>query len=87
MKMKFDPSDLDGMRKLMDELGDSTTMFRGENADEEETCLSIYPDRVVCTTYQNNGWVRQNTYWRDGTREETFDGRWKPPRPDGGGAE
>lgn len=68
----LDPSDLEGMRKLMDEHGDSETMFPGENEDGELTFVSIYHDRIVQATHQANGWVRLNTYWRDGTREETY---------------
>lgn len=68
----LDPSDLEGMRKLMDEHGDSETMFPGENEAGELTFVSIYHDRIVQATYQANGWVRLNTYWRDGTREETY---------------
>ena len=28
-------------------------------------------------TLQNNGWCCIHTYWEDGTKEETFDGKWK----------
>lgn len=68
----LDPSDLEGMRKLMDEHGDSETMFPGENEAGELTFVSIYHDRIIQATHQANGWVRLNTYWRDGTHEETY---------------
>ena len=60
------------MLKLMDELGDSDTMFPGENEAGELTFFSVYHDRIVQATHQSNGWVRINAYWRDGTREETY---------------
>ena len=60
----FDPADFAGMCRIMDENG-------------EDTCLSVCHDKITVKTHQYNGWVRINTYWRDGTREETFDGRWK----------
>ena len=71
------PNDLGSMCELMDKYGDSDTMFMGVNTEFEETEISIFPDKIVYVTYQHNGWVRKNIYWRDGTREEMFDGRWK----------
>ncbi len=68
----LDPSDFDSMLKLMDELVDSDTMFPGENEAGELTFVSVYRDHIVQATHQANGWVRLNTYWRDGTREETY---------------
>lgn len=73
----FDPNDLGSMCELMDKYGGSDTMFMGVNTEFEETEISIFPDKIVYVTYQHNGWVRKNIYWRDGTREEMFDGRWK----------
>lgn len=73
----FDPSDLGAMRKLMKEKGGGDTMFLGVNEEFEETEISIFNDKIVYVTYQRNGWVRKNTYWHDGTREETFNGKWK----------
>ena len=76
-QINFDPTDLDGMLALMDEHGESKTMFPGENENGERTDISIFKDKIVCSTMQQNGWVRQNVYWRDGTREELYDGRWR----------
>ena len=73
----FDPTDLGAMCALMDEYGHSDTMFMGVNTEFEETTISIFPEKIVYVTYQHNGWTRKNIYWRDGTREELFDGRWK----------
>lgn len=74
--INFDPNDLAGMIRLMDELGDSTAMFPGENENGEAVYISIFPDRIVVKTLQDNHWVRLNGYYRDGTTDETFDGRW-----------
>lgn len=52
--------------------GDSETMFPGKNEDGELVFISIYHDRIIQETYQANDWIRCNTYWRDGTREETY---------------
>lgn len=73
----FDPTDLGAMRDLMDKYGKSDTMFMGVNTEGEDTTISIATENIVYVTYQHNGWVRKNVYWRDGTREEIFEGRWK----------
>jgi hypothetical protein len=75
--IKFDPFDQDALCALMDEHGDSETMKFGENENGEAIHVSIFFDHICVSTMQENGWVRVNTYWRDGTREETFDGKWK----------
>jgi hypothetical protein len=69
---EFNPFDLDEMVALMDKYGDSKSMYFGENEDGERVAISIFPDRIVVDTYQENGWCRINTYHRDGTREETY---------------
>lgn len=73
----FDSTDLGAMCALMDKYGKSETMFMGVNTEGEDTTISIATENIVYVTYQHNGWVRKNIYWRDGTCEETFDGRWK----------
>lgn len=72
----FDSSDLDSILKLMDEKGNSDTMFMGVNTEFEEATISIFPEKIVYVTYQHNGWVRKNIYWRDGSCEELFEGKW-----------
>lgn len=72
----FDPSDYEAMLKLMDEKGDSDTMFLGSNENMEDTTISIFHDKIVHVTFQSNGWVRENTYHRDGTCEEIYAGKW-----------
>lgn len=79
----FDPADLRSMCELMDKYGESEMMFLGVNTNGEDTTISIATENIVYVTYQHNGWVRKNIYWRDGTREETFDGRWKHPQGNG----
>lgn len=75
--VEFDSSDLDGMRRLMDEYGGSSASFDGTNEDTEQVSISIAKDRIDVVTFQDNGWTRRNVYWRDGTREELFEGKWK----------
>lgn len=76
-KVLFNPKDLRAMCELMDKYGDIGTLFPGVNTEGESTNLSIFPDKIVCVTYQHNGWVRKNTYWRDGSWEEVFVSRWE----------
>lgn len=75
--IKFDSSDLDGMRRLMDEYGGSRASFDGTNENIEQVSISIAKDRIDVVTFQDNGWTRRNVYWRDGTREELYEGKWK----------
>ena len=69
----FDPHDLKGMCKLMDKYGNSNTMFPGKNEAGERTHISIFPDKIVVSTFQDNDWIRKNTYYRDGSSDETFE--------------
>lgn len=74
--IKFDPADLDGMRKLMEEYGDSETAKFGRNELGEDVSISIFRDKIIVVTYQSNGWVRKNIYYPDGWSEEIFDGKY-----------
>ena len=76
-QITFDPTDFKGMCEIMDAHGGSDVPFPGTNAHGEDVWISVFYDRITVKTHQRNGWVRINTHWRDGTREETFDGRWK----------
>lgn len=73
----IDPYDLDGLRKIMDEHCHLETMVFGENELGELTAASIFKDQIVVETYQSNGWLRKNIYYRDGSRDEMFNGKWE----------
>lgn len=75
-QIEVNPFDQKSLNALMDQYGDSTTMFPGTNENGETVHISIFYDKIVVVTLQENGWVRKNIYYRDGTREETFDGKW-----------
>jgi len=72
-KIKFDPNDFEGMQALMKEYGDSDSPYWGENINGEPVTISIFPDRIVVATLQENGWERTNIYHSDGTQEESYD--------------
>ena len=59
----------------MDAYGDSKTMYPGMNENGETVWISIFKDMIVVLTSQSNGWNRKNIYYRDGSREELFEGR------------
>ena len=69
----FDPTDQEAMNKLMDEHGESKTMYPGTNEQGESVYMSIFNDKIVTMTSQTNGWMRKNIYYRDGSQEETFE--------------
>ncbi|MBP5710029.1 MAG: hypothetical protein J6W84_03525 [Bacteroidales bacterium] len=76
-QIHFDPNDMKAMIAIMDKHGNSDTMYPGTNENGETVFMSVYPEHIVVSTMQDNGWNRINTYWRDGTHEETFDGKWR----------
>ena len=61
------------MLRLMDEHGDSKTMYPGKSENGEDVYISIFSDKIVTVTSQSNGWQRKNIYYRDGSREEMFE--------------
>lgn len=38
----------------------------------EPQTIAVSDDKITVWTLQDNGWTRVNTYWLDGTREETY---------------
>ena len=72
-EIHFDPYDQEAMNRLMDEHGESKTMYPGTNEHGEDVYISIFPDRIVTSTTQSKGWIRKNIYHRDGTREEMYE--------------
>lgn len=77
-QLYIDFQDHDQLCELMDTYGESSTsmMYGADPETEEDQFITINSDNIVLRTNQSNGWVRVNTFWRDGTVEETFDGRW-----------
>lgn len=76
LPIAFDPADLAGLVKIMDEHADDECVHVGTNENGETVHLSVFHDRLTVVTFQANGWTRKNIYWRDGTREELFEGKW-----------
>ena len=72
-QIHFDPTNQEAMNALMDEHGKSKTMYPGTNEHGESVYISIFENKIVTMTSQTNGWMRKNIYYRDGSREETFE--------------
>lgn len=70
--IKFAPQDFEDMLQLMDRYEDFDTMLMGTGENDECVTLSVYADKIIRQTYQENGWIRISTYWRDGTIDEEF---------------
>ena len=43
-----------------------------KNDDGEDVLISVFDDRIVMETYQENGFIRTNILHEDGTTEELF---------------
>ena len=72
-QIHFDPTNQEAMNALMDEHGKSKTMYPGTNEHGESVYISIFEDKIVTMTSQTIGWMLKNIYYRDGSREETFE--------------
>lgn len=78
MGITVDPSDYRGLIKLMDKASEcGASVLSGTSDKGEPTLISLSGNSVTITTFQDNGWTRENTYYRDGTEEELFLERWQ----------
>lgn len=68
----IDPDDYNGMISLMDRADEFDIPWSGKNENGEYIQISINKDNITVDTFQNNGWTRENIYWRDGLKEELF---------------
>ena len=73
----IDFEDYNQLVALMNRHEEFPCILFGRNSDDESQQISINEDNITVGTLQNNGWTRVNIYWRDGSREETFDGKWR----------
>lgn len=70
----IDPTDYDSIIKVMDSKAGMSG--NGKNEEGEDIMVEVGADYVCVTTFQYNHWIRLNYYWRDGTTEELYDGKW-----------
>ena len=71
-EISFDPNDRKGMISLMQKADEFDQPWVGENNEGERVLISVNHDNITTQTFQNNGWLRENVYWDNGTREELF---------------
>lgn len=74
--MNLNPRNHEEMIELMKHHEEFDQMLMGKNENGENTYISVNEDNITISTYQRNGWIRENVYWRDGTEEELYAGRW-----------
>ena len=70
--INFDPNDWKGMHALMDRHEEFTSEYFGQNEEGERVGISVNKDNITTMTYQSNGWVRENIYYRDFEEEELY---------------
>lgn len=61
-KIKFDPTDWDAMKELMEQYSDIDTAIDGTNTNGEDVLISISKNSIVVRTVQANGWMRRDIY-------------------------
>lgn len=71
-EINFDSRDIDAMRELMDSVVGDPDEYTGKNDEEESLSILVCRDKIIVTTFQNNGWTRTDTYDRDGSCNEIF---------------
>ena len=82
-KVVVDPKDKRGLIALMDDCKANPKKYEtyliGESEHGERVLISVNEDNIVVETWQENGWVRKNYYYRDplADNEEIYDGKWK----------
>ena len=71
--ISFNPNDWDGMLNLMSRANEFDYDLSGKNENGEPITISISEDNLSVRTYQRNGWIRKNVFWKDRTTEELFE--------------
>ena len=80
--VEINPRDRDGLIAVMDDCKANPKKYEqyliGKNESGEKILLYVNEDNIVVETWQSNGWIRKNYYYRDPDcpDEELFDGRW-----------
>ena len=75
--MVVDFEDLEACKEVMRQYGSSEYPYAGLNEDDEQVTINVYKDHITVLTFQENGWMRKNVIWDDGTKEELFEGKWR----------
>lgn len=74
----IDLQDTKACFELMDSLAaDDELSGAGVNMEGEETTAIVSPEYIKIHTFQHNHRIRVNVLWRDGDREQYFEGTWE----------
>lgn len=68
----FDPTDWASNVSLMLKHSEFKQALMGRNTDGETVWIHINKDNITVQTFQDNGFIRENIYYSDGTSEELF---------------
>ena len=69
--LKIDFTDIDAMREVMRTHAGKNAI--GTNESGEEVIVMVSSDHITASTFQHNGWIRNNVFWEDGTTEELYE--------------
>lgn len=70
---KLDPTDAEGMCRIMDEFCDEPGPFSGTDEEGNPVLISVNKDNITVQTFQKNDWIRTNVYNRYGENEEFYE--------------
>ena len=69
----LDPRDEKTLIAIMDEYGDSTDAFHGIDDDGKLVLVSVFRDRIIVHSLQDDGQMQEKIFHRDGTSEELYE--------------
>lgn len=74
----IDLSNTEACFDLMDSVdADDELSGAGMNMEGEETTAIVNREYIKVATFQHNHRIRVNVLWRDGNREQYFEGTWE----------
>lgn len=68
----IDLDNIPAMRALMATAEKYPEIMTAQNADGEKVLAAIKTDHIIMDTTQENGWIRRNILWHDGSTEELY---------------
>lgn len=68
----FDPNDDNQIAEMIRNHAAYPRDILAASESGEPQTIAVSDDKITVWTLQDNGWTRVNTYWQDGTREETY---------------
>ena len=69
----LDPRDEKTLIAVMNEYGDSMDAFHGIDDDGKHVLVSVFRDRIIVYSLQDDGQMQEKIFHRDGSREVLFE--------------